>query len=183
FLDRLWVNVSQMPALARLMRAEQHDLHMGDIPMFWTYPDSRELYTSQDECIPDFFEESSLANVRHKVQQLSEQDLLRQTWIIQASVLMAHLEVEQTGWRGSQLNAHAPRVETSDILRAACEVGDRLCTEAICTEEAVSWLTVHLVGTRSWSVLATSLDLYNGLAGICLFLAYLGDITRQDRYT
>lgn len=183
FLDRLWVSVPQLPALARLIRAEQTDLRVGDIPMFWTYPDACDLYTSKDECIPDFFRESSLACSRKKLQQLSEQDLAHQIWLVKASVLTANLESGQTNWQSSQLRADAPRVEMTEPLRAACEIGDRLCEQAICAQDAISWLTLRLLGERAWDISVTGLDLYNGLSGICLFLAYLGNVTKQERYT
>lgn len=183
FYDRLWALVPHLSAMERLIHAEQSDLHVGDIPMFWTYTDSRDLYTSQDECIPDFFQASSLANVQHKIGQLSEQDLAQQTWIIQASVLMTHLEPGQITWKGTQLRADAPVIENAELIHAACEIGDRLCAQAICSNEAVSWLTTRLIGEHSWSIAPVDVDIYNGLAGICLFLAYLGKVSAQDRYT
>ena len=183
FFDRLWTSVPQLPALARLIYAEQEDLRVGDIPMFWTYTDSLDLFTSRDERIPDLFTESSLSHVRRKIEQLSAQDLERQLWMIHASMLMTHLEPGQVSWKASQLQTDMPDVTASDLLHAACEIGDRLCEQTICADESVSWLTLHLIGERSWNIVPTDVDMYNGMAGICLFLAYLGEVSKQDRYT
>jgi type 2 lantibiotic biosynthesis protein LanM len=62
-------------------------------------------------------------------------------------------------------------------------VGDRLCETAIIGENEVSWLDFHLTRERIWSVSVTGLDLYSGVAGICLFLAYLGVATHERKYT
>ena len=59
-LDRLWVGIRWQPALARLIPAERADLLRGDVPFFTARPGCRDLFTSQGEAIPGFFQESSL---------------------------------------------------------------------------------------------------------------------------
>jgi type 2 lantibiotic biosynthesis protein LanM len=85
FFDRLWLSVREEPALAQLIPAEQADLLRGDIPMFTTHPGSRDLFNSKWERIAGFFEESSMELTRKRVQQLDEDDLARQLWMIRAS--------------------------------------------------------------------------------------------------
>src|SRR5437588_9591700 len=94
--DRRWVGVEQQPHLSRIIAAERADLLAGDIPLFTTRPDSRALLTSRGESITDFFEESGLDAVSKRIQQLEEQDLEKQIWIIRASFTSVTLGTEQT---------------------------------------------------------------------------------------
>src|SRR5204862_1266666 len=85
FFDRLWLAAEFQPQLSRLIAAERADLLRGDIPLFTTCPQSRDLWTSQGECLPEFFADSSLEVVRQNLQQLGEEDLQQQIWLIRAS--------------------------------------------------------------------------------------------------
>lgn len=85
-LDRLWIGVRWQPSLARLIPAERADLLRGDIPRFTTRPASRDLFTSQGDVLPAFFPEASLDLARARIQQLGEEDLEQQTWIIEAAL-------------------------------------------------------------------------------------------------
>ncbi|HSX80727.1 MAG TPA: type 2 lanthipeptide synthetase LanM, partial [Candidatus Saccharimonadia bacterium] len=47
----------------------------------------------------------------------------------------------------------------------------------------VSWLGITLVHEQYWSLAPLGADLYDGLPGVALFLAYLGELTHVERYT
>ncbi|HEU5373949.1 MAG TPA: type 2 lanthipeptide synthetase LanM family protein [Ktedonobacteraceae bacterium] len=76
---------------------------------------------------------------------------------------------------------HVPHHER--FLAEARAIGDRLCTSALQNEEQANWIGLTLVRDREWQITVAGLDLYSGLPGILLFLAYLGQITREKRYT
>jgi type 2 lantibiotic biosynthesis protein LanM len=179
--DHLWASVPRQSHLTRVIGAEIDDLRRNDIPFFLTRPALRHLYTSQRQCIADFFEESGVERVERRIQQLSEQDFARQCWIIQAS--FATKSSERSTWKRTLLRPAEQEADREHLLRVACAVGDRLCELAIAGEGEISWLTLQLLQERTWFVSITDLDLYNGTAGICLFLAYLGFVTREARYT
>ena len=69
------------------------------------------------------------------------------------------------------------------LLTEARAIGDRLCASALQDEEQANWIGLTLVRDREWQVTVAGLDLYSGLPGILLFLAYLGQITGETRYT
>ena len=45
------------------------------------------------------------------------------------------------------------------------------------------WLGLKPAREGRWGIAPLGLDLYDGLPGVALFLAYLGDRTREPRYT
>jgi type 2 lantibiotic biosynthesis protein LanM len=94
FFDGLWLGVEHHPHLARLILAEREDLQNGDMPIFRTLPGSRDLWTSADERITEFFDEPSMTLVQHRVQQLSDEDLNQQICFIRASLAPQTLEPE-----------------------------------------------------------------------------------------
>jgi type 2 lantibiotic biosynthesis protein LanM len=69
------------------------------------------------------------------------------------------------------------------LLAAACAVGDRLEALALRGGHDVTWIGLTPTYGRHWSLAPSGPDLYDGLPGIALCLAYLGTITWEERYT
>jgi len=183
--DRLWVDVPHDARLATVIPAERDDLWQGDIPLFTTRARSRDLWTSDGGCIADFFDEPGLALVRRRVQQLSETDLERQRWFIRAS-LTALVMGGEHALRASCSPAEPKTMASRErLLAAAHAAGDRLDVLALRGDAhaEASWIGLTMVGEKHWSLVPTGLDLYDGVPGVALFLAYLGEITGEARYT
>jgi len=70
-----------------------------------------------------------------------------------------------------------------ELLTAAKAVGDRLETLAWRIGAEAGWLGLKPVREERWGIGPLGLDLYDGLPGVVLFLAYLGDRTGEQRYT
>jgi type 2 lantibiotic biosynthesis protein LanM len=183
-LDRLWLAVEHLPHLTRLIPGELEDLWKGDIPMFTTHPESKDLWTSSGKQIVNVLNESSLDSVKRRFQQLSEADLTRQLWIIRASMTSLSMSIEEPKkWSTYSLVEPQIAANRESLLAAACAVGDRLEELALGSEQDVSWIGLTLVNDRHWSVAPLGIDLYDGLPGVMLFLAYLGAIAKEERYT
>ncbi len=202
--DRLFARLGSIieknPRMAQVIPAEKTDLELGDIPAFSSRPGSRDLWTSRNECIADFFDETSLDCVRRRLHELNEDDLARQLWIIQASMsahAMEHVqELSRTNGADQQPAALSAKeivpitgagrsaaVESGQLLRAARAVADRLEWLAFRDQDEIGWLGVSLINERAWRLQPLGLDLYNGSGGIALFMAYLGALTGEERYT
>ena len=181
--DQLWRDIEARPKMAELVPFESADLRRGDVPVFTSHPASMDICTSTGERIAGFFQNSSLSMVKQRLNEASDHDLSRQTWMIRAS--MASMSVGHN--RSAAPDGAAsltPSVATpDDFLAAARLVGDRLEMLAIEQKDEVAWIGLVLVDGNSWSLLPLSFDLYGGTLGILLFLAYLGSITGQERYS
>jgi type 2 lantibiotic biosynthesis protein LanM len=181
--DRLWGRVEHCPYLAKVIPAEHEDLQNGDIPMFTTQPGSRDLWTSSHERIADFFHESGMNLVKDRVRRLDDGDLAKQLWIIRASLatLPATTKLEPRPTYCLVAKGH-PSADHGRLLTTARAVGDWLDTLTLHGENDVSWIGLTLSNDRHWSLAPLGMDLYDGLPGVVLFLAYLGAITREERY-
>ncbi|MEW5985410.1 MAG: type 2 lanthipeptide synthetase LanM family protein [Chloroflexota bacterium] len=183
FFDRLWIGIQHQPFMTRAIPAEHHDLLQGDFPVFLTRPNSRDLWTSANQRIPDFFEETSLSLAQRRLRGLSETDRAHQVWIIRAALATLALESAQSVMPSYVVREPAAGATAGQLIATAAAIGDHLAKQAIDEDGAVYWLGLNLVHGRYWELNRTALDLYGGLPGVALFLAYLGRLTGQARHS
>ncbi len=181
-LDRLWEVAAKSPLLNGLIPAEQRDLRRGDVPLFTTRPGSRDLRDGEGRSIPGFADEPALDSVRRRVAGLDEADRVRQVWFIRAS--LATLALNGDDARLPRYEVVPPRRSAGreELIAAARAVGDRLEALAVRGEEDVSWIGLTMAGFH-WSLVPMGPDLYAGLTGVALFLAQLGAVTGEARYS
>jgi type 2 lantibiotic biosynthesis protein LanM len=182
FFDRLWVEAAQRPYLARVIPAERRDLWRGDIPSFGTTPESRSLVTSEGAVLEEFFDEPSLDPVRRRLNELGEEDLRKQTWVIEASLATLLMDREPIA-RPPERPPARGAVQREELLSLATAVGERLDELAFTGDAGASWLGIGPLDESTWGVFPTGTDLYAGTAGIALFLAYLGAVTGEPSHT
>ena len=183
FFDTLWIEAEYRPYLARVIPAEREDLQRGDIPMFTTRPGSRHLWTSVEGKVADFLEESGLARVQRRLGQFSETDLNKQLWFVRASLATLALREDEPKWPSYTPVEPRTSAKPQRLLEAASAVGNHLEMLALRGKDDVSWLGLKLTSKRHWSLVPLESDLYAGIPGVLLFLAYLGAVTGEERYT
>ncbi len=182
FLDHLWVAVETRPGLAGLIPFEHRDLARDDVPMFTTRPGSRDLWASGGERIPGFLPSTGLERARDLLDSLGEAEIERQLWVLRNAV--GALEIGTRDDR-SYTPREADRTPArSELVAAAVEIGRRLETLALRNDREAHWLmAVARGGGNDWSLEVAGPDLHLGLPGIALFLAWLGEIAGEERFT
>ena len=174
--DRLSREVSQVPSLARLIPSERADLWCGDIPMFFTTPRETTHRDSRGAPIDGFIEEPSLDQVTRGIRDMGEEDLERQLWFLRAALSVLETRVGSGRRRARRTPEEtAPAVSRSRLLQAARSIGERLARTVIADDELVYLGATPRDG--GWGFGPVDNDLYQGNAGIALFLGYLGAIT------
>ncbi|HKX31357.1 MAG TPA: type 2 lanthipeptide synthetase LanM, partial [Blastocatellia bacterium] len=180
--DRLWVSVEPWPELVRVVADERRDLQRGDIPMFTNRVGHLDLWTSAGEQIPGWFKESGLDLSRRLISELGPEDLEKQVWIIRAALTSLSPESLHAPRPAAPLIEPRSRADREALLQAAGRIGDRLERIAVRDQAGAAWLGLTAVSQRNWSLAPLGVDLYDGLPGVILFLAYLGAGTAEDRY-
>jgi len=183
-LEGLWLGVAKHTHLIRLISAELRDLQTGDIPMFASHPNSRDLWTSTGERISDIFDQPALAVVRDGLSRLGEEDLGQQIKFIRAAIGSTGKGVPPRSEMSAPRKHKSRPIDRLEAIDLACAVGDILCRDALENELCASWIGITPIGTseRSMSLRPLDLGLYNGLPGCSLFLAYLAAITGEKSY-
>jgi type 2 lantibiotic biosynthesis protein LanM len=183
FFDHLWVEATKRPGLIAASPAERDDLLDGDIPAFKGRPGSRALWGCDGARIAHEFPEPALETVERRLRQMGDADLARQLWVIRASLAT----LSRGEGRRIRPGSRPVRRETGGddgFLAAARAVGDHLESIALRDEEDADWVGLVVpAGEGHWSLLPLGLDLYYGQPGVLLFLAYLGALTGEGRYT
>lgn len=193
---RLWKDVVDAPNLARLLVAERCDLNRGDVPIFHTQPGTRTLWDSRGNALPDYLPESGMERVRGQLARMGEDDRTRQLWTIRAAFAALrggghhdHRQADDATAQASGVQAptadEAVAVDVQDPamwLDSARAIGDRLAWQAYHTDTHAVWIGLGL-DQHDWSLSPLTMHLYDGHAGVALFLAYLGKFTGEARYT
>ncbi|GEO03592.1 type 2 lantibiotic biosynthesis protein [Adhaeribacter aerolatus] len=181
--DKLWEEAPGRPDVEKVIDAEQVALHKMDIPVFVTKPNAKNLWLDDNQCVPDFYEATGLEQVCYKIENLSAADCEKQCWFIRAS-LSSSAPVEQhhtaaVNYLAQELTSEATAAE---LIAAAKKIGDRLQSLAFITEDNANWIGLVLRG-KNYDINPLAMDLYSGLPGVTLFLAYLGYVTGEPKYT
>lgn len=182
--DRLWEEVRDRPRLAELLPAELEDLWRGDVPLFTTQPGSRDLWAGPDRRFKDIQNQSGLDRARERFRGFGSNDLKRQLWFLRSS-LSTLAAGTRPALRSRQTQQKTPvaAVTREQLLGVCCGIGDRLAETAQHGEGDVAWVGLSALPGEKWVLVPLGLDLYDGVPGIALFLAYLGAVTGQEHYT
>ncbi len=181
--DRLWFGLETGPELDKLMAVignEKRELWNGDVPYFETQANSRALHTGTGDRVAGFFTASALDEAERRLARLDAARIKEQVWYIRAAMTSLTLETDP------HLKGRRPRLDPGadsdrDELRAGAEeVGRWLLSSAIHGSGDATWVGLTRSSQRGWVVTPAGFDLYSGLTGISLFLAYLGQIASDD---
>lgn len=185
YLDHLWTDAQEDPVCRRLISSEKGDLQNGDIPIFFSRPDSCDLWNSSGQPIPKVIEESSLELVQKRILGLGEQDLEQQTRLIKAS--FTALAVDDGAGAGNRIFVYGDgaqrEISCEELLTEAAKIADRLESLSIQKSgEEIGWIAINSIKERHWTISPSGLDLYGGLSGIGMFLIYLAELSGDARY-
>lgn len=180
-LDRLWLAAPESSMIERLIPAEQRDLLRGDIPMFTARPAAGDVWSADGERFADLQPDSGLERVRRRLERLDEAEIVRQAWLVHNS--LAAIDLKNCAHASYDFREDNPP-SREDLLVAAIAIGERLSVIAQRGPRDAHWFAPQTLGAANdWTLRPAGLDLYLGLPGIALFLAFLGEVTGEARVT
>ncbi len=183
--DRLWYGIdrTRFPEVAlRLIPSERAALWRGDIPYFTARGDSRDVRDDRGRVLPELFRRSGLEVAADRLRGFGEPDLDFQIWVIRGSLTALAASGDSVGYRRYPARRPPRAVSREELLEAALKVGDRLAQIARLQDGQASWFGLHSVANDRCELRPLDVDLYSGLPGVSLFLAYLGDTSGERRH-
>jgi type 2 lantibiotic biosynthesis protein LanM len=181
-LDSVWYGTGDKPSLRRLVSAERVDLARGDIPIFRTHVSSRDVRTSCNGVISNLFENSGMDEVETRLTSMDEEDLERQKWLIRASLGGTSDESSRNEHEDAAEIPQDPKQPDVDLLSAAEAVADTIARSAYICDGLINWMTIGTLNHNTWNVSPCSISLYDGLSGICWFMAALEASTHREQH-
>lgn len=175
---RLWFGIERtefVRSWLHLLPSEHFDLSRGEIPYFTTRVGSRDLWTSRGVRLRDFFLRSGGDVIRDRFAQLGEEDLRRQIQFIRGSLGAVALDQESTFRRYSP-PVDVQSADRDRLLAQALKIVERIVELAYRRDDRASWVGLSHGESSGWHLRPLQTDLYSGLPGLILFLAYAGAV-------
>lgn len=181
-LGQLWWATASQPILKRVVFSEYKQMLDGDVPYFSSTPDSVDLTSSDEELVYSVFSVSGLSIAEERIHRMSDSDLDQHRWLIRASVLCLGEEPRPS------IRTQRSIESGSTFVDVSAAIGERLEALAIRSSDGDSWLSLNAMSSTAashrnhYSVGVVGSDLYDGLAGISLYLAYLASATSHKPF-
>lgn len=166
-----------------VVKEEIRDLLSMDIPYFYANTSGTSLYSSRGEEIKNYFDKSSVNKARNRIANLNDSDRDKQCQFIKMTLTRIDQQSQsETKAYTVKENEHKGTVNKDDIISAIEFIKNRLLKDAVVSEDNkdANWLGVKLVGDYGHgglSIRPLDVYLYEGVAGICIFL---GALSRYD---
>jgi type 2 lantibiotic biosynthesis protein LanM len=182
--DRLWARVGDDSHFRMVVPQEQRDIRDGDIPVFSSRIEQKTLIASDGTEIANYFLQSGWQEVCERIEQLGQSDKCRQLTLLRSSlgqlvnttdhthVVVDHAHYEPLPYGGARFQQLQESFEAR-CCNAVAQIADLLATDVITDGQRVIWTSLT-PKNNGWVMAPTGIDLYSGLPGIAMFLAYAG---------
>lgn len=157
--------------------SEVEQLLAGDIPHFTSVVGDDFLLIQRPEHAG--LSANGWENGIARIQNLGEEDLVRQEALARAALTTEQHPAAPVANGGDR---QCPPNE-GQLLEAALSLGEHLLRSRIGTCHRSTWLTFMPIGEGRVATRIADPDIYDGLAGISLFLGFLGEIADDRRFS
>lgn len=179
YRERLMMNLWAYPYLdKRIIKSEVNDLLFNDIPIFYSYTDSKNLIDSNGNVYKDFHKLSGFELSINKIKGLTEKEIRLQRNII----------LNELGVSDSYLNQKVTKrelnfnVQKFDYLKQAKKIADILINDAFIKGDKCSFISVDCNEKNKWKFIPSDESFYSGLSGISVLFLELYIKTGEKIY-
>lgn len=152
----------------KLLLYEAEAVMQETIPVY--YVNGTDLQMGNGICIPGYFKETPQEQVIARLQRMGAKDKYRQQkWIALSLSVMEAQNAKTSG-------------EGNNILLTAHQIAAQIQTDAEQEEGSAQWLILKYGSQRSWQFGSMGWYLYDGMAGIAVFLMAYGHVYGMEKY-
>ncbi|MDR0691374.1 MAG: type 2 lantipeptide synthetase LanM [Streptococcaceae bacterium] len=167
----LWNLWSYLHKNLEIIDSEYKDLLFNDIPIFYSYTNSRDVFDSRGKRVKDYYQETGLQKVMDVISNLSEKVIQKQMGLLMANLdIFVRNELEKKD------------AQSFNFLREAENIAASLWESRFQSKDELSFTTVISILNQRYSVMAINSSLYEGLAGMTLFYLELHLATKEEKY-
>jgi len=167
---------------------EIKQLSEGDIPYFWYDPFERSLIGGTDAVFENYFSAPIMSYLRNRLAKMGEHDMNRQIRFIHAAISIGTKKQEDKiiDFNSQDMESFDDGEIEEAKVQVAERIADHLLENAIWSEDKkeVGWISIMMAGyqERSYLIRPMSLYLYDGIAGVGLYLMKLFKRTGKGKY-
>lgn len=165
-----------------LAKEEIKDILNGDIPYFTYRVNEKSVLSSNKKIVKDIFSRSSYEQLISKIETLGEEDLKEQCAYIMLSMETMNKRVSETSSILPIRKRYSISVDYDAVIG---NIFTQIYERAIFSENVadVSWIGLSLVGNNEniWNVSPLTDFLYDGIAGIAVFVFALNKIINNSQ--
>lgn len=155
----------------------------GDIPYFWCNVSRKQICSASGCFSEDFLEIPPMETVNKRLFQMGHTDMLRQIKLIRTALMMG---AKKSGTKNEVALESFPVDIDKMGIEAAEKIGELLLEEAIWSSDKneAGWISIIMAGyqERSYLIRPMGFYLYDGLAGIAVFLCLLAERSQKKKY-
>lgn len=184
--DYLWRVAELNEDIVPLISSETHDLLLGDVPYFQSNVNSTSVWDSRGKEVKEFYKQSALENTLNRIKMLAGEDCQKQMRYIRISMTTMLKRWDLKEYRNDFSNHNLLNMATSkQFIQQAIDIGDRLLESAFWGDklEDVNWIGIGASLNDRWLFTPLDASLYDGVLGVAMFYAYLGEISKNEKYT
>lgn len=189
-LDRFLTTTFGWTSETLICKAEREDLWNVDVPVFYSTVSSTDLWTSRAERAPDFFRTPGLEVARRRISALTPARVDALSWEIEALLDCSEANrdrsvtarVRQVPIRTSARGSRGANDTAVDALSIARALGDVILRTRADIDGLVNWPGVVDTDAAVIANPAMGPALYDGVSGVALYLAYLGETVNDDSF-
>lgn len=190
-LARAFLVSPQKPDAWPIFHAEMKAMEQMDIPYFAAYPNSKDISFGLEKPIKEYFRETSYQEVLTQLQNLNETDLAEQIEIIKGSfyarVVRNSANHSNQSIKPSMLANDLSQIRLLNkpqLLQEATRIAHEIKERAIWgSDGSVKWISfAYIPNAERFQLMPLPEDLYNGNAGIALFLSALDYVGQTNQF-
>lgn len=179
YRERLMMNIWAYPYLdKRIIKSEVRDLLFNDIPIFYSYTDSRDIIDSQGNVYKNYHNLSGFELSVNRINGLTEKEFYRQRTILLAELGISNFYLNK---KVSKRDIDFT-VRKFDYLKEAKKIANILIEEAFVKDGKCSFVNVDCDEKKRWKLIPSNESFYSGLSGISIFYLELYMKTKEKIY-
>lgn len=186
-INFLWLGIKSRPDFKDAIEFECFDLLNGDIPYFFSYVNSTDLYHSNGKVTAQYFDRSNFESLLEKANSLCEKDMQEQINFLKSSLVIQ--ETNKSKLHSPYVDniyiprKHQDKYNPDQFLTIADSIGGHLTKKAIFGKENdVIWNGINVDTDEQFKFSPLESSLYDGLLGIGLFYAHLYNVMKKEEY-
>lgn len=182
YMERLFENLMSYPyADKRIVRYEIEDMIHGDVPIFFSELNNKDLVSSTGERIKDYMSVTALDRVLEKIKGLDDSAVSKQTKLLLNSI--GRLRSERNAWihKASESQIEEKNVTDDMVYEVVQQLNEQILEQKIAgkTDKDFTWANYS---ENSAKYEAMGYSYFTGISGLAVYFDKLAALSKNELF-